>query len=114
MTNDPLQRVYGIAFPEKAMLTQWEEFQEKAKQRDHRVLGAKQELFFFHTLSPGSCFWLPHGARIYNKLITFIRGEYWKRGYEEVITPNIFNLNLWEISGHAAHYKVSKDSFLSS
>ena len=105
VTNDPLQRVYGIAFPDKALLKQWQEFQEKAKQRDHRLLGNKQELFFFHTLSPGSCFWMPHGARIYNKLCDFIRKQYWSRGYEEVITPNIFNLNLWEISGHAQHYK---------
>jgi threonyl-tRNA synthetase len=105
VTNDPLQRVYGIAFPDKAMLKQWKENQEKAKQRDHRVVGTKQELFFFHQLSPGSCFWLPHGARVYNKLIDFIRQQYWLRGYEEVITPNMFNLNLWEISGHAQHYK---------
>jgi len=107
VTNDPLQRIYAISFPEKALLKQWQEFQEKAKQRDHRTLGTKQELFFFHALSPGSCFWLPHGARVYNKLIDFIRAEYWKRGYQEVITPNIFNLQLWEASGHAQHYKES-------
>lgn len=111
VTNDPLQRIYGIAFPDKAMLKQWKEFQEKAKQRDHRLVGGKQELFFFHQLSPGSCFWLPHGARIYNKLIEFIRNQYWQRGYEEVITPNIFNLNLWEISGHAQHYKDNMFTF---
>lgn len=110
VTNDPLQRIYGIAFPDKSLLKQWQEFQEKAKQRDHRLLGSKQELFFFHQLSPGSCFWLPHGARVYNKLIEFIRAEYWKRGYTEVITPNIFNLQLWEISGHAQHYK--EDMFI--
>lgn len=63
-TNDPLQRVYGMSFPDKAMLKQWQEFQEKAKQRDHRLLGSKQELFFFHNLSPGSAFWMPHGARV--------------------------------------------------
>ena len=111
VTNDPLQRIYGIAFPEKSLLKTWQENQEKARQRDHRLLGTKQELFFFHELSPGSCFWLPHGARVYNKLISFIRNEYWKRGYEEVITPNIFNLNLWEISGHALHYKDSMFTF---
>jgi threonyl-tRNA synthetase len=87
------------------MLKQFLEFQEQAKQRDHRVLGTKQDLFFFHQLSPGSCFWLPHGARVYNKLLEFIRKQYWKRGYEEVITPNMYNLHLWEISGHAQHYK---------
>ena len=59
----------------------------------------------FHDLSAGSAFWLPHGARIYNKLIDFIKAQYWKRGYDEVITPNIFNLDLWHTSGHAMHYK---------
>lgn len=94
VTNDPLQRVYGIAFPDKALLKTWQEFQEQAKQRDHRTVGTRQELFFFHQLSPGSCFWLPHGARVYNKLCDFIRAQYWKRGFEEVITPNIFNLQV--------------------
>lgn len=103
--NDTLQRVYGISFPDKAQLKQWQEFQEQAKKRDHRLVGSKQELFFFHNLSPGSAFWMPHGARVYNKLIEFIRKQYWTRGYEEVITPNVFNLDLWHISGHAQHYK---------
>jgi threonyl-tRNA synthetase len=103
--NDPLQRIYGIAFPDKALLKKWQEFQEQAKLRDHRVVGSKQELFFFHQLSPGSCFWMPHGARVYNKLMDFIRKQYWQRGYTEVITPNIFNLQLWEISGHAQLYR---------
>lgn len=65
----------------------------------------------FHELSPGSAFWLPHGARIYNKLIQFIRGHLWSRGYDEVITPNVFNMDLWHRSGHAAHYKDAMFSF---
>ena len=77
----------------------------QAKERDHRRIAAKQELVMFHELSAGSAFWLPHGARIYNKLIEFIKSHYWKRGYDEVITPNVFNLDLWHQSGHAMHYK---------
>lgn len=65
----------------------------------------KQKLVMFHDLSAGSAFWLPHGARIYNKLIDFIKDHYWKRGFDEVITPNIYNLDLWHQSGHAMHYK---------
>lgn len=103
--NDALQRVYGVAFPDKALLKQYLEFQEKAKQRDHRTVGMKQELFFFHTLSPGSAFYMPHGARVYNGLVKWIRDQYWQRGYQEVITPNVFNLDLWRVSGHAEHYK---------
>ncbi|GMI05944.1 hypothetical protein TrLO_g5627 [Triparma laevis f. longispina] len=103
--NDQLQRVYGVSFPDKKMMTIWKENREKAKARDHRVIGVKQGLFMFHELSPGSCFFLPPGARIYNKLIDFIKQEYWKRGYDEVVTPNVFNLDLWRKSGHYMHYK---------
>jgi threonyl-tRNA synthetase len=103
--NDSLQRLYGISFPDKKQLKAWEENQKKAKERDHRRIGAQQQLIMFHDLSPGSAFWLPHGARIYNTLIQFIKDHYWKRGYEEIITPNIYNLDLWHQSGHALHYK---------
>ena len=86
-------------------------YDPQAKERDHRRIATKQELVFFHDLSPGSAFWLPHGARIYNKLIEFIRSHLWERNYEEVITPNIFNLDLWHQSGHALHYKDAMFSF---
>ena len=32
-----------------------------------------QELFFFNDVSPGSCFFLPKGAHIYNTLTDFIK-----------------------------------------
>lgn len=47
---------------------------EEAKKRDHRNVGTQQELFFFHPLSPGSCFFLPHGARIYNAMVRALDG----------------------------------------
>lgn len=78
---------------------------EEAKKRDHRKLGKDQELFMFNPVSPGCCFFLPHGARILYKLKTFMQQEYWNRGYEEVVTPNVYNMNLWEASGHAANYR---------
>lgn len=104
-TNDSLQRVYGISFPDKNQMKEWKHFQEEAAKRDHRKLGLSEELFFFHQLSPGSGFWLPHGAAVYFKLLKFIREQYRQRGYTEVITPNVFNMELWNISGHAQHYK---------
>lgn len=103
--RESLQRVYGISYPDSKKLKEYLTLLEEAKKRDHRVVGLNQELFFFHPLSPGSCFFLPHGTRIYNKLMNFIRNEYRKRGYQEVITPNMFNMQLWEKSGHAANYK---------
>ena len=94
----------------KKKLKAWKEKQELAKQRDHRRIMVQQELIMFHELSPGSAFWLPHGTRIYNNLVNFIREHYWNRGFHEVITPNMFNLDLWHQSGHAEHYK--EDMFI--
>jgi len=107
--NDTLQRVYGISFPDPKQMTEYKHFLEEAAKRDHRRIGKDQELFFFHELSPGSAFWLPHGARIYNTLVEFIKEEYRKRGYSEVISPNMFNSELWKTSGHWQHY--AKDMF---
>ncbi|XP_059479608.1 threonine--tRNA ligase 1, cytoplasmic isoform X1 [Neocloeon triangulifer] len=109
--KESLQRIYGISFPDNKQLKEWEKFQEEAAKRDHRKLGKEQELFFFHELSPGSCFFLPKGAVIYNRLIEFIREEYWKRGFKEVVSPNIYNSKLWQTSGHWAHYAENMFSF---
>ncbi|KAH9994557.1 threonyl-tRNA synthetase [Russula compacta] len=103
--NDSLQRVYGISFPDKKQLTDYKALLAEAAKRDHRKIGKEQELFFFNDLSPGSAFWLPHGTRIYNTLVELLRGEYYKRGYQEVISPNMFNSKLWETSGHWQNYK---------
>ncbi|KAI0249798.1 hypothetical protein BJV78DRAFT_1225011 [Lactifluus subvellereus] len=103
--NDSLQRVYGISFPDKKQLTDYKAFLAEAAKRDHRKIGKEQELFFFNDLSPGNAFWLPHGTRIYNTLVELLRGEYYKRGYQEVISPNMFNSKLWETSGHWENYK---------
>ncbi|KAL4185465.1 hypothetical protein AMTRI_Chr10g6100 [Amborella trichopoda] len=103
--RESLQRVYGISFPDPKKLKEYLIRLEEAKKYDHRLLGQNQELFFFHPLSPGSCFFLPHGTRIYNKLMEFIRDQYRERGYQEVLSPNIYNMQLWDTSGHAANYK---------
>ncbi len=103
---ETLTRIYGISFPDKKMLKEWKTLQEEAAKRDHRRIGMQQELFFFHELSPGSCFFLPKGAHIYNTLIAMIREQYVQRGFTEVVTPNMFNSKLWETSGHWQHYAV--------
>jgi len=108
---ESLQRVYGISFPDNKQLKEWEKFQKEAANRDHRKIGKEQELYFFHELSPGSCFFLPRGAYIYNTLVDFIRCEYRKRGFQEVVSPNVFNAKLWQTSGHWAHYADNMFSF---
>ncbi|XP_032305116.1 threonine--tRNA ligase, mitochondrial isoform X1 [Coturnix japonica] len=106
-----LQRIAAIAFPSTQELQAWQQAQDAAALRDHRRIGKEQELFFFHALSPGSCFFLPRGAHIYNTLIDFIRSEYQARGFSEVVTPNIFSPRLWELSGHWQHYSANMFSF---
>lgn len=116
---EKLERVYGISFETKDQLKAYEKQQDEAARRDHRKIGREQDLFFFHELSPGSCFFQPKGAHIYNTLMDFIKSEYRKRGYQEVITPNIYNSKLFQISGHWDHYaqnmfslKTEKDEFV--
>ncbi|XP_053133348.1 threonine--tRNA ligase, mitochondrial isoform X5 [Hemicordylus capensis] len=110
-SREALQRVYGISFPSSKQLTAWVKAQEEGARSDHRHIGKSQELFFFHELSPGSCFFLPKGAHIYTTLMDFIKSEYLKRGFSEVITPNIYNSKLWEVSGHWQHYAENMFSF---
>lgn len=109
--NDSLQRVYGISFPDKKLMDEHLKFLKEASERDHRKIGKEQELFYFNEVSPGSAFWLPHGTRIYNTLVDLLRSEYRQRGYDEVITPNMYNTKLWETSGHWANYKENMFSF---
>jgi len=104
-TKPSLQRLYGVSFPETQMLKQWKQLQEEAAKRDHRLIGKSQELWVWKDVSAGSTFFLPHGARIYNTLLEFIKREFRKRGFDEVITPNIFDSKLWKTSGHWENYK---------
>mmetsp|Transcript_13725 Transcript_13725/g.20703 ORF Transcript_13725/g.20703 Transcript_13725/m.20703 type:complete len:724 (-) Transcript_13725:38-2209(-) len=102
--NDSLQRIFAISFPDKKMLAEYKERKKQEALRDHRRIGKDQQLFFFSDLSPGSPFFLPHGVRIYNRLMDFLKREYRNRGFTEVMSPNIFDNKLFEISGHAQNY----------
>ncbi|XP_029958109.1 threonine--tRNA ligase, cytoplasmic isoform X1 [Salarias fasciatus] len=99
-----LTRLLGVAFPGEKDRQEWENEQEEARRRDHRRIGVDQELFFFNEVSPGSCFFLPKGAHIYNTLTDFIKSEYRRRGFTEVVTPTLYSTALWERSGHWEHY----------
>ncbi|KAI9816527.1 MAG: threonyl-tRNA synthetase [Pycnora praestabilis] len=103
--NDSLQRIYGVSFPDKKQMDEHKKYLEEAARRDHRKIGTEQELFFFDEKSPGSAFFLPNGTIIFNALQHLLRSEYWKRDYQEVATPNMYNTDLWKTSGHWQHYK---------
>ena len=75
------------------------------KNVDHRVLGKEQNLFFQHELSPGSWFFGKEGTTVFNNLVSMLRQHYKYRGFDEVISPNLYNLKLFKISGHYQNYK---------
>ncbi|KAJ5972042.1 uncharacterized protein N7479_001960 [Penicillium vulpinum] len=104
-SNDSLQRIRGVAFPDKKQMAEHLKFLEEAEKRNHLRIGKEQELFFFDELSPGCPFLLPNGTKIFNQIQSLLRSEYRKRGYQEVQTPNMYDVNLWKTSGHWAHYK---------
>jgi len=103
--NPQLQRIYGTAFPTEEALAHHLEMLEQARARDHRKLGKELELMSFHEYAPAMPFFLPRGAFVYNKLVEFMRELYVDYGYEEVITPQIFDRRLFEISGHLENYR---------
>jgi threonyl-tRNA synthetase len=103
--NEMLQRIYGTSWPSKEALKEHLRLLEEAKKRDHRKLGRELDLFSFHPIAPASPFFLPKGATVYNELIAYVRRLYVRYGYEEVITPQIFDVDLWRRSGHYDHYR---------
>ncbi|MFL6003896.1 MAG: threonine--tRNA ligase, partial [Nocardioides sp.] len=100
-----LQRIYGTMFPTQEELDDYLQRLEEAERRDHRRLGRELELFFVDPIAPGSPFFMPKGATVYNLAIEFLRKMYPRYGYSEVITPQIFDSELWKRSGHYDNYK---------
>ena len=100
-----LTRVYGTAFFTQAELDEHLERLEEARARDHRKLGRELGLFMFSELSPGSPFWLPRGMAVWNALTEVWREENAARGYREVKTPILYDLDLFKTSGHWDVYR---------
>lgn len=103
--NQMLQRVYATAFQDKKELEEYLKNIEEAKKRDHRKLGKELGMFMFHPWAPGSPFFTGRGTVVYNELLKYMRDMYFKYGYHEVITPQIFDVELFKTSGHYANYK---------
>ncbi|MBW3653636.1 MAG: threonine--tRNA ligase, partial [Actinobacteria bacterium] len=100
-----LTRIYGTAFFSKEDLAQHLERLEQARARDHRRLGKELGLFMFSELSPGSPFWQPAGMAIWNELSKLWREENRRRGYREVRTPILYDVDLFKQSGHWDTYR---------
>ena len=100
-----LTRVYGTAFFSAKDLDDYLEQLQQARARDHRKLGRELGLFMFSELSPGAPFWQPGGTAIWNALSELWREQNSLRGYTEVRTPIIYDVELWKQSGHWDKYR---------
>ncbi|MFA6511520.1 MAG: threonine--tRNA ligase [Patescibacteria group bacterium] len=103
--NPQLTRIYGVAFTSKDELAAYEQRMVEAAKRDHRKLGTELDLYSFHSVAPGAVFWHPRGMVIWNELENLLREKLNPRGYEEIQTPLMVKPELFEKSGHLAHYK---------
>jgi threonyl-tRNA synthetase len=102
--NPQLTRIYGTAFYSQDALDRHLERLEDARRRDHRRLGPQLDLFHFEEVAPGMPLWHPKGMAIWNALDDLRRAENAKRGYLEVKTPQMWDVELWKRSGHWEKY----------
>ncbi len=102
--NKQLKRIYGTAFHTEKQLKAFLKKQEEAQKNDHRKIGKQLNLFWFSELSAGSPFFTPLGTELYNRMQAFLREKYKEYDYEEVVTPQVFNGELFDRSGHTEHY----------
>ena len=111
--NKQLTRIYGTAFESAEELETHLHNLEEAKRRDHRILGRELGLFMFSPrVGPGLPLWLPKGATLRDTMVSFLKEEQLKRGYEPVITPQIASIRLYEKSGHVITYKDKMFPFM--
>ncbi len=107
--SEQLTRIYGISFPKQKLLEEHLHRVEEAKKRDHKKLGKELGIYMMDSMvGQGLPVWLPNGTVIRRKLEEFLREEQKKRGYQEVITPHIGNLELYKTSGHYPYYQDSQ------
>ena len=109
-SNEMLQRIYGTAWANKKQLKQYLHRIEEAEKRDHRKIGKKLGLFHTQEEAPGMVFWHPAGWSIYQTIENYMRERQREHGYQEIRTPQLVDLSLWEKSGHAD--KFGDDMFM--
>ena len=103
--NEMLTRIYGTAFFNKKELEEYLHNLEEAEKRDHRKLGRELGIYMMEPMAGvGLPLYLPKGARVIRTLQEWLRRDLYERGYEEVITPHIYNADVWKTSGHYGFY----------
>ncbi|NQX88269.1 MAG: threonine--tRNA ligase [Halioglobus sp.] len=109
-SNRMLQRIYGTAWTNKKELKQYLHRVEEAEKRDHRKIAKKLGLFHTQEEAPGMVFWHAAGWSIYQTIEQYMREKQRQHGYQEIRTPQVVDMSLWEKSGHAD--KFGDDMFM--
>lgn len=105
-SNPMLQRVYATAFFKQKDLEAELKRQQEARERDHRVIGNKLDLYFVDPkVGAGLPYWMPKGATIRRTIERYIIDKEVADGYQHVYTPVLMNLDAYKTSGHWAHYR---------
>ncbi len=99
--NAMLQRIYGTAWPNKKALKAYLNRIAEAEKRDHRKVAKKLDLFHMQEEAPGMVFWHPKGWSLYQAIEQYMREQQRRNGYQEIKTPQVVDISLWEKSGHA-------------
>ncbi len=103
--REMLQRIYGTAFFKQKDLDEYLHNLEEAEKRDHRKLGRELGIYMMDPMAGvGLPLYLPKGARVIRTMQEWLRRDLYERGYEEVITPHIYNADVWKTSGHYGFY----------
>ena len=99
--NQQLQRIYGTAWANQKQLKAYLHRIAEAEKRDHRKIAKKLDLFHPQEEAPGMVFWHPAGWSIYQTIERYMRGKQRAYAYQEIKTPQVVDLSLWQRSGHA-------------
>jgi len=102
--NEQLQRIYGTAWADKKQLDAYIQRMEEAEKRDHRKLGKKFDFFHMQEEAPGMVFWHAKGWSIWQTIEQYMRQMLRDGGYQEIRTPQVVDLSLWQRSGHAEKF----------
>ncbi|MEO0368133.1 MAG: threonine--tRNA ligase, partial [Pseudomonadota bacterium] len=102
--NAQLQRIYGTAWADKKALKAYLRRMEEAEKRDHRKLAKSLDLFHIQDEAPGMVFWHPKGWALYQVVQQYMAEKQVERGYQEIKTPQLVDISLWEKSGHASKF----------
>lgn len=75
------------------------------KQIDHKDLGRELKLFSVNHSVPGTIYWWPKGAKLFDLIVADLKKELTKQDYEDIKTPVIIDIETLKASGHYDNYR---------